>query len=245
MFRICVVTKTGEEDDVKKMIEKFNVEKHTIVKSKKDWINEYKKTLYEKIKLYELEISKLKENEQNNLNNSLLETFVNNKNILEKTIYFFEHTSEDEFINGMKNDLDISHDLGLNENINVDKNGNITELKIEYKFFKKVLYNNFLNRVFKNKNGQLVNNGKINELSFALNKQDKLNFNLIIDSLLSSQSNEDLYPLSVDLKYFLSEKQNLINLYDKNENFSHFSKMLDLLKNEDENYYITILTVDE
>mgnify|MGYP003091106368 CR=1 FL=1 len=240
MFRICVVTKTGEEDDVKKMIEK-----HTIVKEKKDWINEYKKTLYEKIKLYELEISKLKENEQNNLNNSLLETFVNNKNILEKTIYFFEHTSEDEFINGMRNDLDISHDLGLNENINVDKNGNITELKIEYKFFKKVLYNNFLNRVFKNKNGQLVNNGKINELSFALNKQDKLNFNLIINSLLSSQSNEDLYPLSVDLKYFLSEKQNLINLYDKNENFSHFSKMLDLLKNEDENYYITILTVDE
>ena len=245
MFRICVVTKTGKEDDVKKIIEKLNVEKYEIVKSKKDWINEYKKSLYEKINLYELEISKLKENEQNNLNNSLLETFINNKNILEKTICFLEHTSEDKIINSMMNELETSHNLGLNENLNLDKNGNITELKIEYKFFTKVLYNNFLNRVFKNKNGELVNNGKINELSFALNKQDKLNFNSIINSLLSSQSNEDLYPLSIDLKYFLSEKQNLINLYNENENFSHFSKMLDLLKNEDENYYITILTVDE
>ena len=245
MFRICVVTKTGEEYDVKKIIEKLNVKKYEIVKSKKDWINEYKKNIIKKINLYELEISKLKENEQNNLNNSLLETFVNNKNILEKTIDFFEHTSEDKIINSMMNELETSHNLGLNENINVDKNGNITELKIEYKFFKKVLYNNFLNRIFKNKNGDLVNNGKINELSFALNKQDKLDFNLIISSLLSSQSDEDLYPLSIDLKYFLSEKQNLINLYNENENFSHFSKMLDLLKNEDENYYITILTVDE
>ena len=174
-----------------------------------------------------------------------METFVNNKNILEKTIDFFEHTSEDKIINAMRNELEISHNFGLNENINVDKNGNITELKIEYKFFKKVLYNNFLNRIFKNKNGDLVNNGKINELSFALNKQDKLDFNLIISSLLSSHSDEDLYLLSIDLKYFLSEKQNLINLYNENENFSYFSKMLDLLKNEDENYYITILTVDE
>ncbi len=245
MFRICVVTKTGEEDDVKKIIEKLNVKKYEIVKSKKEWINEYKKTLLKKINLYELEISNLQENEQNNLNNSLLETFINNKNTLEKTICFFEHTSEDKIINSMMNELETSHNLGLNENLNVDKNGNITELKIEYKFFTKVLYNNFLNRVFKNKNGELVNNGKINELSFALNKQDKLNFNSIINSLLSSQSNEDLYPLSIDLKYFLSEKQNLINLYNENENFSHFSKMLDLLKNEDENYYITILTVDE
>lgn len=245
MFRICVVTKTGEEDDVKKIIEKLNVKKYEIVKSKKEWINEYKKTLLKKINLYELEISNLQENEQNNLNNSLLETFINNKNILEKTICFFEHTSEDKVINSMMKELETSHNIGLNENINVDKNGNITELKIEYKFFKKVLYNNFLNRIFKNKNGDLVNNGKINELSFALNKQDKLDFNLIISSLLSSQSDEDLYPLSIDLKYFLSEKQNLINLYNENEKFSHFSKMLDLLKNEDENYYITILTVDE
>lgn len=245
MFRICVVTKTGEEDDVKKIIEKLNVKKYEIVKSKKEWINEYKKTLLKKINLYELEISNLQENEQNNLNNSLLETFINNKNILEKTICFFEHTSEDKVINSMMKELETSHNIGLNENINVDKNGNITELKIEYKFFKKVLYNNFLNRIFKNKNGDFVNNGKINELSFALNKQDKLDFNLIISSLLSSQSDEDLYPLSIDLKYFLSEKQNLINLYNENEKFSHFSKMLDLLKNEDENYYITILTVDE
>lgn len=35
MFRICVVTKTVEEDDVKKIIEKLNVKKYEIVKSKK------------------------------------------------------------------------------------------------------------------------------------------------------------------------------------------------------------------
>ena len=249
-MKICaIVTKNGTLEEIKKLVDPYQnrVLSKKIVKTKEEWIDEYKEEIEIKLKKNAIKIEKLNELIKKSKFNKFYEIEKNDllkiNSDLEDALNFFNN-KEDLVVKEMK----------LKKGKFTDKGGNILDYDENY-YFKKIYlklnspYTKFLTTNCGNK----VNSCKIKDLiiDFTESEQEPEEFefltnyeSIIWDGGVRSENKylwdsvyvKECFPVNS----FLSEKQGLIkNLPEAY--FDSIHLILKAIEKENPEYYITLI----
>ena len=249
MTKICaIITKNGTLDEIKELIKPYQNRalSKKIVKTKEEWINEYKEEIEIKLKKNAIKIEKLNELIKKSKFNKFYEIEKNDllkiNSDLEDALNFFNN-KEDLVVKEMK----------LKKGKFTDKDGNILDYDGNY-YFKKIYlklnspYTKFLTTNCENK----VNSCKIKDLiiDFTESEQEpELDFltnyeSIIWDGGVRSENKylwdsvyvKECFPVNS----FLSEKQGLIKDLPE-AYFDSIHLILKAIEKENPEYYITLI----
>ena len=249
MTKICaIITKNGTLDEIKELIKPYqnHALSKKIVKTKEEWIDEYKEEIEIKLKKNAIKIEKLNELIKKSKFNKFYEIEKNDllkiNSDLEDALNFFNN-KEDLVVKEMK----------LKKGKFTDKDGNILDYDENY-YFKKIYlklnspYTKFLTTNCENK----VNSCKIKDLiiDFTESEQEpELDFltnyeSIIWDGGVRSENKylwdsvyvKECFPVNS----FLSEKQGLIKDLPK-AYFDSIHLILKAIEKENPEYYITLI----
>lgn len=249
MTKICaIITKNGTLEEIKKLVNPYQNRalSKKIVKTKEEWINEYKEEIAIKLKKNAMKIEKL---------NKLIETsrFKDFYEIEKNDLLKINSDLEDalNFFNN-KEDL-VVKEMKLKKGKFTDKDGNILDYDENY-YFKKIYlklnspYTKFLTTNCENK----VNSCKIKDLiiDFTESEQEpELDFltnyeSIIWDGGVRSENKylwdsvyvKECFPVNS----FLSEKQGLIKDLPE-AYFDSIHLILKAIEKENPEYYITLI----
>ena len=249
MTKICaIITKNGTLEEIKKLVDPYQnrVLSKKIVKTKEEWIDEYKEEIEIKLKKNAIKIEKLNELIKKSKFNKFYEIEKNDllkiNSDLEDALNFFNN-KEDLVVKEMK----------LKKGKFTDKDGNILDYDENY-YFKKIYlklnspYTKFLTTNCENK----VNSCKIKDLiiDFTESEQEpELDFltnyeSIIWDGGVRSENKylwdsvyvKECFPVNS----FLSEKQGLIKDFPE-AYFDSIHLILKAIEKENPEYYITLI----
>lgn len=249
MTKICaIITKNGTLDEIKELIKPYqnHALSKKIVKTKEEWIDEYKEEIEIKLKKNAIKIKKLNELIKKSKFNKFYEIEKNDllkiNSDLEDALNFFNN-KEDLVVKEMK----------LKKGKFTDKDGNILDYDENY-YFKKIYlklnspYTKFLTTNCENK----VNSCKIKDLiiDFTESEQEpELDFltnyeSIIWDGGVRSENKylwdsvyvKECFPVNS----FLSEKQGLIKDLPE-AYFDSIHLILKAIEKENPEYYITLI----
>lgn len=249
MTKICaIITKNGTLDEIKELIKPYqnHALSKKIVKTKEEWIDEYKEKIEIKLKKNAIKIEKLNELIKKSKFNKFYEIEKNDllkiNSDLEDALNFFNN-KEDLVVKEMK----------LKKGKFTDKDGNILDYDKNY-YFKKIYlqlnspYTKFLTTNCENK----VNSCKIKDLiiDFTESEQEpELDFltnyeSIIWDGGVRSENKylwdsvyvKECFPVNS----FLSEKQGLIKDLPE-AYFDSIHLILKAIEKENPEYYITLI----
>jgi hypothetical protein len=249
MTKICaIITKNGTLDEIKELIKPYqnHALSKKIVKTKEEWIDEYKEEIEIKLKKNAIKIEKLNELIKKSKFNKFYEIEKNDllkiNSDLEDALNFFNN-KEDLVVKEMK----------LKKGKFTDKDGNILDYDENY-YFKKIYlklnspYTKFLTTNCENK----VNSCKIKDLiiDFTESEQEpELDFltnyeSIIWDGGVRSENKylwdsvyvKECFPVNS----FLSEKQGLIKDLPE-AYFDSIHLILKAIEKENPEYYITLI----
>ena len=249
MTKICaIITKNGTLDEIKELNKPYqnHALSKKIVKTKEEWIDEYKEEIEIKLKKNAIKIEKLNELIKKSKFNKFYEIEKNDllkiNSDLEDALNFFNN-KEDLVVKEMK----------LKKGKFTDKDGNILDYDENY-YFKKIYlklnspYTKFLTTNCENK----VNSCKIKDLiiDFTESEQEpELDFltnyeSIIWDGGVRSENKylwdsvyvKECFPVNS----FLSEKQGLIKDLPK-AYFDSIHLILKAIEKENPEYYITLI----
>ena len=249
MTKICaIITKNGTLDEIKELIKPYqnHALSKKIVKTKEEWIDEYKEKIEIKLKKNAIKIEKLNELIKKSKFNKFYEIEKNDllkiNSDLEDALNFFNN-KEDLVVKEMK----------LKKGKFTDKDGNILDYDENY-YFKKIYlklnspYTKFLTTNCENK----VNSCKIKDLiiDFTESEQEpELDFltnyeSIIWDGGVRSENKylwdsvyvKECFPVNS----FLSEKQGLIKDLPE-AYFDSIHLILKAIEKENPEYYITLI----
>lgn len=249
MTKICaIITKNGTLDEIKELIKPYqnHALSKKIVKTKEEWIDEYKEKIEIKLKKNAIKIEKLNELIKKSKFNKFYEIEKNDllkiNSDLEDALNFFNN-KEDLVVKEMK----------LKKGKFTDKDGNILDYDENY-YFKKIYlklnspYTKFLTTNCENK----VNSCKIKDLiiDFTESEQEpELDFltnyeSIIWDGGVRSENKylwdsvyvKECFPVNS----FLSEKQGLIKDLPE-AYFDSIHLILKAIEKENPEYHITLI----
>lgn len=249
MTKICaIITKNGTLDEIKELIKPYqnHALSKKIVKTKEEWIDEYKEEIEIKLKKNAIKIEKLNELIKKSKFNKFYEIEKNDllkiNSDLEDALNFFNN-KEDLVVKEMK----------LKKGKFTDKDGNILDYDENY-YFKKIYlklnspYTKFLTTNCENK----INSCKIKDLiiDFTESEQEpELDFltnyeSIIWDGGVRSENKylwdsvyvKECFPVNS----FLSEKQGLIKDLPE-AYFDSIHLILKAIEKENPEYYITLI----
>lgn len=249
MTKICaIITKNGTLDEIKELIKPYqnHALSKKIVKTKEEWIDEYKEEIEIKLKKNAIKIEKLNELIKKSKFNKFYEIEKNDllkiNSDLEDALNFFNN-KEDLVVKEMK----------LKKGKFTDKDGNILDYDENY-YFKKIYlklnspYTKFLTTNCENN----VNSCKIKDLiiDFTESEQEpELDFltnyeSIIWDGGVRSENKylwdsvyvKECFPVNS----FLSEKQGLIKDLPE-AYFDSIHLILKAIEKENPEYYITLI----
>ena len=249
MTKICaIITKNGTLEEIKELVDLYQNRalSKKIVKTKEEWINEYKEEIEIKLKKNAIKIEKLNELIKKSKFNKFYEIEKNDllkiNSDLEDALNFFNN-KEDLVVKEMK----------LKKEKFTDKDGNILNYDENY-YFKKIYlklnspYTKFLTTNCENK----VNSCKIKDLiiDFTESEQEpELDFltnyeSIIWDGGVRSENKylwdsvyvKECFPVNS----FLSEKQGLIKDLPE-AYFDSIHLILKAIEKENPEYYITLI----
>lgn len=249
MTKICaIVTKNGTLEEIKKLVDPYQNRalSKKIVKTKEEWIDEYKEEIEIKLKKNAIKIEQLNELIKKSKFNKFYEIEKNDllkiNSDLEDALNFFNN-KEDLVVKEMK----------LKKGKFTDKDGNILDYDENY-YFKKIYlklnspYTKFLTTNCENK----VNSCKIKDLiiDFTESEQEpELDFltnyeSIIWDGGVRSENKylwdsvyvKECFPVNS----FLSEKQGLIKDLPE-AYFDSIHLILKAIEKENPEYYITLI----
>lgn len=249
MTKICaIITKNGTLDEIKELIKPYQnyALSKKIVKTKEEWIDEYKEEIEIKLKKNAIKIEKLNELIKKSKFNKFYEIEKNDllkiNSDLEDALNFFNN-KEDLVVKEMK----------LKKGKFTDKDGNILDYDENY-YFKKIYlklnspYTKFLTTNCENK----INSCKIKDLiiDFTESEQEpELDFltnyeSIIWDGGVRSENKylwdsvyvKECFPVNS----FLSEKQGLIKDLPE-AYFDSIHLILKAIEKENPEYYITLI----
>ena len=250
MTKICaIITKNGTLDEIKKLVDPYQNRalSKKIVKTKEEWINEYKEEIEIKLKKNAIKIEQLNELIKKSKFNKFYEIEKNDllkiNSDLEDALNFFNN-KEDLVVKEMK----------LKKGKFTDKDGNILDYDENY-YFKKIYlklnspYTKFLTTNCENK----VNSCKIKDLiiDFTESEQEPEEFEFLTNYesiiwaggvrsenkyLWDSVYVKECFPVNS----FLSEKQGLIKDLPE-AYFDSIHLILKAIEKENPEYYITLI----
>lgn len=250
MTKICaIITKNGTLEEIKKLVDPYqnHALSKKIVKTKEEWIDEYKEEIEIKLKKNAIKIEQLNELIKKSKFNKFYEIEKNDllkiNSDLEDALNFFNN-KEDLVVKEMK----------LKKGKFTDKDGNILDYDENY-YFKKIYlklnspYTKFLTTNCENK----VNSCKIKDLiiDFTESEQEPEEFefltnyeSIIWDGGVRSENKylwdsvyvKECFPVNS----FLSEKQGLIKDLPE-AYFDSIHLILKAIEKENPEYYITLI----
>lgn len=249
MTKICaIITKNGTLEEIKKLVDPYqnHALSKKIVKTKEEWIDEYKEEIAIKLKKNAMKIEKL---------NKLIKTSRFNKFYeIEKNDLLKINSDLEDALNFFNNKENlVVKEMKLKKGKFTDKNGNILDYDENY-YFKKIYlklnspYTKFLTTNCENK----VNSCKIKDLIIDFTESEQkpeLDFltnyeSIIWDGGVRSENKylwdsvyvKECFPVNS----FLSEKQGLIKDLPE-AYFDSIHLILKAIEKENPEYYITLI----
>lgn len=248
MTKICaIITKNGTLDEIKELIKPYqnHALSKKIVKTKEEWINEYKEEIAIKLKKNAMKIEKLKKLIETSRFKDFYEIEKNDllkiNSDLENALNFFNN----------KEDLAVK-EMKLKKGKFTDKDGNILDYDENY-YFKKIYLN--LNsshtKLLTTNCGDRVSSCKIKDLTIDFKSEQEPEFDfltnyesIIWDGGVRSENKylwdsvyvKECFPVNS----FLSEKQGLIKDLPE-AYFDSIHLILKAIEKENPEYYITLI----
>lgn len=249
MTKICaIITKNGTLEEIKELVDPYQNRalSKKIVKTKEEWINEYKEEITTKL---DRNITKIKSLDKLIKKSKFKEFYEIEKNDLLKI-----NSDLENFLNIVNNNEElVIKEMRIKTKDFVDKNGNILTDENENYFFKNIhlVLNSPYTKFLTTKDGNETSSCQIKDLVINFNESDMENqetasdYELIIWDGAVNSENKYLYDSVYVHEYFpinafLSKKQGLIKDLPK-VGFDSVHLILNAIEKENPEYYITLI----
>ena len=247
MAKICaIITKNGTLEEIKKLINPYEYcfTSKRLLKSKDEWINDYKEEITTKLNRNTTKIKSLNKL----IKKSKFKEFYE----IEKNDLLKINSDLENVLNVFNNDEElIIKEMRIKTKDFVDKDGNLLTDKNENYYFRKINLNSMYTKILTTKYGDQTNSCKIKDLVIDFKESEQKNnetssdYELVIwDGAVNSENKylwdsvyaKECFPVDA----FLSKKQGLIKDLPI-VGFDSVRLILNAIEKENPEYYITII----